>query len=176
MASGTQLANAKQIKQANQARKIRALDSQSAMHVARGSFATLLIVMSAFEFSAACVVSEHPDGVCHLVGFADSKFDTQLYLMLQRSFEDEEQDVQLGQDTYHVEWCGQAQSGYGGIHRFILKPESVEVIFAADMSKTLGGLERLLIAFHLDRVEREALETALSQIFVGSTCLEVVDT
>jgi hypothetical protein len=83
--------------------------------------------MSAFEFSANCVVTEHPDGVCHLVGFADSEFDTELYLMLQRSFVDEEQDVRLGQDTYHVEWCDQRTSGYGGIQRFVLKPQSIEV-------------------------------------------------
>jgi hypothetical protein len=58
--------------------------------------------VAAFAFQASCVVSQHPDGECHLVGFADQEHDTKLYFMLQRSFEDDEQDIQLGMNTYHV--------------------------------------------------------------------------
>jgi hypothetical protein len=148
---------------------------QASLASSRRSCQTLGIAMSSCEFSANCVVTKHPDGACHLVGFADAEFDTQLYLMLQRSFEDEQQDIQLGHDTYHVEWCDQGRSGYGGIDRFVLKRNFVEVIFSPDMAKTLGGLELLRIAIQMNGEARQALEAALSTVFRGSTCVEVVD-
>jgi hypothetical protein len=49
------------------------------------------------------------------------------------------------------------------------------VTFSSDMSKLLDGLERLHIALDLSGEERKALEVALSQVFLGKACLEVVD-
>ncbi|WP_453935096.1 Imm10 family immunity protein [Acidovorax temperans] len=133
--------------------------------------------MSVFSFRAECVVSEHPDGVCHLVGFADNKFDTEIYLTLQRSYEEEEQeqDIQLGMNTYHIEWCDQEKSGYGGITQFVLKPTSVEVCFEPKMAESLGGIERVSISFSLQAGEHQALKEALERIFQGSNCLGFAD-
>ena len=131
--------------------------------------------MTAFVFHASCIVHEHPDGECHLVGFADNKHGTELYLMLQRSYEDDEQDIKLGMNTYHVEWCDQGSSSYGGITRFTLKPNAAEVSFEASMAKALGGMDRLSISFQLQAGEQRALKEALSHIFSGSNCLEVAD-
>lgn len=131
--------------------------------------------MTAFSFRAESVVSEHPDGACHLVGFADKKYDTEIYLMLERSYEEEEQDVQLGMNTYHIEWCDQEQSGYGGITQFVLKSSSAEVHFEPNMAESLGGMEHVSISFRLQASEHQALKKTLQRIFHGSSCLRFAD-
>ncbi|MBD9471166.1 Imm10 family immunity protein [Pseudoxanthomonas sp. PXM01] len=129
--------------------------------------------MSSFAFEAKCVVTEQPDGEFHLVGFADQKFDTRFYLMLQRALEHDEQDRALGMDTYHLEWRGQGMSGYGGISRFLLSSTGVEVSFEPQAVAELDGMEHLSICFQLSRDDFLMLREALGNIFVGSGCLVV---
>ncbi|CAN7562029.1 Imm10 family immunity protein [Pseudoxanthomonas sp. LjRoot143] len=129
--------------------------------------------MSSFAFEAKCMVTEQPDGEFHLVGFADQKFDTRFYLMLQRALDHDEQDRALGMDTYHVEWCDQGMSGYGGISRFLLSPTGVEVSFEPQAAVDLDGMEHLSISFQLSHSEFLVLREALGNIFVGSGCLIV---
>ncbi|MCL2309573.1 MAG: Imm10 family immunity protein [Proteobacteria bacterium] len=117
----------------------------------------------------------HPDGVCHLVGFADHEFNTKTYLMLQRGFEFDEQDVELGMGTYHIEWCGQENSGYGGISQFLLERNCADITFTSGTAEALGGMERLTISFQLMSPEHSALREALEFIFEGSGCLSVAD-
>jgi hypothetical protein len=129
--------------------------------------------MGTFAFEARCVAVGHPQGECHLVGFADEKFDTRLYLLLQRAFEHDAQDVAHGMDTFHVEWCNQEDSDYGGIARFVLGPAGAEVTFEDDAAEALGGMKHLSIAFQLDPPEWLALREVLRNIFAGSDCLVV---
>lgn len=131
--------------------------------------------MSNFAFEAKCVVTEPADGEFHLVGFADQEFDTRFYLMLQRALEHDEQDRALGMDTYHVEWCDQGMSGYGGISRLLLCPNGVEVSFEPQAGAKLNSMEHLSISFQLSRGEFLRLREALGNIFVGSGCLVVAD-
>ena len=127
-----------------------------------------------FAFEAQCVVTEHPDGHCHLVGFADKEFDTRIYLMLQRAFEFDEQDVELGMNTYHVEWCGQENSGYGGISQFLLKTSGAEVIFSQEVAEALDGLKNISISFKLEHSEFLALIERLRHIFDDNDCLKII--
>ncbi len=131
--------------------------------------------MSSFAFEAQSVAMAHPDGEFHLVGFADREFNTKTYLMLQRALDFDEQDVALGMDTYHVEWCGQENSGYGGITRFSLQSGCAEIEFTQDVAEALDGMQRLTITFRLTPFERLALKKALGHIFEGSDCLFVVE-
>src|SRR5262245_56258457 len=71
------------------------------------------------SFHANCVAIDDMDDFW-LVAFADEKFGTRQYLMLQRSYEDDEQDIQLGMNTYHVERDDQGFSCYGGVKHFEL--------------------------------------------------------
>jgi hypothetical protein len=130
--------------------------------------------MSRFEFEAKCVAVECLDGETQLVGFADQKFDTQTYLMLQRAFEHDAQDVEQGMDTFHVEWCSEDLSGYGGIARFVLKADGADVTFDLEAADALG-MQQLSISFHLSAPEREALREGLGHIFRDSDCLVVDD-
>jgi hypothetical protein len=131
--------------------------------------------MGSFAFEAKCVVTKHPDGECHFVGFADQKFDTRFYLMLERAFEHDEQDIQHGMDTFHIEWCKQENSGYGGISQFVLKPNIAEITFEQEASEEIGGLKHLFISFELAPAEQFALRDALGHIFSGTGCLHLVD-
>ncbi|WP_246099744.1 Imm10 family immunity protein [Methylibium rhizosphaerae] len=132
-------------------------------------------MMNPFAFEARCVVFRHPDNECHFVAFADQESDAWLYLILQRSFEDDEQDARLGMNTYHVEWCSQENSGYGGIAQFKLKPNIAEIKLEARMAALIGGFDQLSISFQLVAGKYEALKEALFNIFAGSSCLEIAD-
>lgn len=133
--------------------------------------------MPAFSFTATCIATEDPEGFCHLAGFADRQHGTEHYLMLQRSFEEDEdeQDEELGMDTYHVEWCGQQNACYGGIARLVLQRDGVQITFKREAVEDMGGLEHLSIAFDLSASEYGALKAALADIFAGEDCLETAD-
>jgi hypothetical protein len=131
--------------------------------------------MGTFAFAANCVAVGHPEGECHLVGFADREFDTRHYLLLQRAFEHDAQDAELGMDTFHAEWCGEETSGYGGIARFVLRPDGAEVTFDAEATEELGGMEHLSISFDVDAARYVALREALAQVFADSACQFLVE-
>jgi hypothetical protein len=131
--------------------------------------------MSTFAFDAACVAIDQPDGEFDLVGFADNAQDPESYLILQRALEFDEQDISLGMNTYHVEWCDQEYSGYGGISRAMLTPCSIQFVFDTMGIGFLGGLEALKISLRLQHGQFAELSRVLGRIFEGSDCLFVAD-
>jgi hypothetical protein len=122
-------------------------------------------------FHANCVAIEDMDDFW-LVGFADEKFDTRQYLTLQRSYNDDEQDIELGMNTYHVERDDQSCSGYGGIDRFELYRDRAVVRFTPTGAKQLkaDGLE---ISFEVDGRRFKKLVQRLERVFEGTECLAV---
>jgi hypothetical protein len=74
-----------------------------------------------------------------LVGFADEKFGTRDYLTLQRAYDDDEQDISLGMNTYYVERNDQRWSGYGGIQTFELFRDRVIITFTEKRRYRHGG-------------------------------------
>ncbi len=129
--------------------------------------------MTTPTFHATCLALAHPEGLSHLLGFADSQYHPQRYLLLQRAFEHDEQDTALGMDRYHVEWCGQGQSRYGGIARFVLRPGLAEVDFAPEAVASMG-VAQLRIGFDVAPEQWAALCGVLESIFQGSDCEVVV--
>jgi hypothetical protein len=121
-------------------------------------------------FHANCVAVEDMDDYW-LVGFADEKFDTKQYLMLQRSFADDEQDVRLGMNTYHVERDGQQWGCYGGIERFELQRDRVNIAFTEKGRKCLGSVSAMEITFHVSDRQFRRLKDRLGRIFAGAVCL-----
>lgn len=121
-------------------------------------------------FHVHCVAVEDMEDFW-LVGFADEQFGTKQYLMLQRSFADDEQDVRLGMNTYHVERDDQGWGCYGGIERFELYRESIQVVFDKTGKKCLGKLEGLEISFAVSGREFQKLKHRLKKVFAGSDCL-----
>jgi len=135
----------------------------------------LHINTSSFEFLAKSVVVAPVDDGFHLVGFGDCEVNANTYLTLQRALIFDEQDLALGMDTYHVEWCSQEKSSYGGISQFTLRPDSAEIRFGSNAAVALGGMERLSISFRLRPFEQNALRDALWYIFGGNGCLVIAD-
>ena len=131
--------------------------------------------MSTFAFDAVCVAIDQPDGEFDLVGFADSAQDPESYLILQRALGFDEQGMSVGMDTYHVEWCDQQYSGYGGISRALLTPCSMEFAFDATGIGYLGGLEALKMSLRLQPGQFAELSRVLGRIFKASGCLFVAD-
>lgn len=127
-------------------------------------------------FHANAVAVVHPDNMCFLVGFADDKLDTQQYLMLQRAFEDDvdEQEVELGHDTYYLEWRDQSNSLYGGIKRLELHRDHVACRFLPEASAALDGATSAAIRFDLDEPEFRLLRQRLKDIFRGTAVLHVL--
>jgi hypothetical protein len=122
-------------------------------------------------FHANCVAIEDMDDFW-LLGFADDKFATRKCLTLQRSYEDDEQDIKLGMNTYHVERDDQGFSCYGGIERFELYRDHVVVTFTptgAERLKT-DGME---ITFKVDGRQFKKLVSRLGRIFAETECLAV---
>lgn len=82
-----------------------------------------------------------------LLGFADSEFDTENYLILQRAFEFDAQDHAQGMATYYLEIDDQANSLYGGVSRAVLHPDRIELEFTEEGRGVLGIDEALTIRF-----------------------------
>ncbi len=127
------------------------------------------------NFHATAVALVDPDDMCFLVGFADDALAPQHYLMLQRAFEDDidEQDVELGHDTYHVEWRDQSCSLYGGIACFMLHRDRVECRFSPEGTVVLGGAISARIGFDLDEPQFNLLRQRLKDIFRGTDCFQL---
>jgi hypothetical protein len=126
-------------------------------------------------FHANAVTTEHPDGDCLLVGFADELHATDRYLLLQRAFAHDDQDIALGQDTYHVELCDQGQSGYGGIARCVLHRDRLEVFFTPEVQIELDGVEGASITFRIGDEEYSILQRQLSDVFRGNDCFTMIE-
>ena len=120
-------------------------------------------------FHANCVAIEDMEDFW-LVGFADDKSMTRDYFTLQRGFEDDEQDVALGMDTYHVERNDQRWSGYGGIAAFELKRDRVKVRFTKEGAAIMGVTE-IEASFQVDDEEYSKLKDRLGKIFDGTNFL-----
>jgi hypothetical protein len=126
--------------------------------------------MSSIAFDAMVVSSHDPEEGLFLIGFADDPTNPSQYLLLQRSLEPTDQDRDLGQDTYYLEWCSQEQSVYGGIDDFSLSDSNARIRFAPQATNALGGLSELVISFSLSQNELEALDQGLQVVFSGSRC------
>ncbi len=127
------------------------------------------------EFHAEAVAVVHPDNMCLLVGFADHQLDTQQYLMLQRAFEDDvdEQDVELGHDTYYLEWRDQSCSLYGGIERCVLHRDRFACTLSPEGVAAFDGATSAHISFDLDEPEFRLFRQRLKDIFRGTGALHI---
>jgi hypothetical protein len=67
--------------------------------------------MSILSFTAKFAYASDDDD-CYVVGFADDKFDYNHYVLLQKAFEFDRQDIALDMDGEYIEIDGQENSGY----------------------------------------------------------------
>jgi len=70
-----------------------------------------------------------------MVGFADDEFNTKEHLLLQKALEFDEQDIALGHDKVHITYIDELYSSYGGIIKFELINDVIEIQFDKDTAK-----------------------------------------
>ncbi|MGW8391134.1 Imm10 family immunity protein [Pseudoduganella sp. HUAS MS19] len=117
----------------------------------------------------ASVVSVDEQDEAYIVGFADDEMEPTQYIILQRSIEDDEQEDELGLNTYFLEIGDPAVSGYGGINTATLKQDQIEIDIRQP-SDYAGRVERIIVRFNLLQEGRERLARQLEQILRGSDC------
>lgn len=102
-----------------------------------------------------------------ILGFADDGQQPEHYLLLQRADCFDEQDRQLGMDTYYVELGGQGVAGYGGIERLQLAPGRLTLHFSRDQA-WCRGLPSLEVSWDLGLASVEAVEAAFGEMLLGT--------
>jgi hypothetical protein len=80
-------------------------------------------------FQANAVWAEYDENEELIIRFADLQEDGKAnhYFMIQHTNDIEEQDVQLGMDTYYIERDDQGYSTYGGIEKICLRPNQISI-------------------------------------------------
>ncbi len=119
------------------------------------------------RFSADIVLVDDSDDDFILVGFADGRAGgSREALHFQRSYEWDEQDVELGMDSVYAERNDQSQGGYGGVERVELHRDRVRVVIGEKLAAGIGDSE-FEICVSLPPDEFERLRQGLRTVFAG---------
>ena len=119
---------------------------------------------------ATDVVVDDGDPDFILVGFDSEGPGLRRYLMLQRSYEFDEQDVALGMDRVYIERDDQGYSAYGGITRFELHRDRALISLDAATARKLGNEAEFELRFDLEDRRFEEVRTGLAEVFKGFDC------
>ncbi|AVD89305.1 MULTISPECIES: Imm10 family immunity protein [Pseudomonas] len=121
------------------------------------------------KFSANTFHADHEYDVL-TVGLADDSEDPVDFIILQRSDEVDEQDQELGLDTYYVEIGNPGVAGYGGVDRVEIFSDRIIFNFvgSCDWVKPIKAIEVNTSGVSEDVND---IYSALSKIFHGDTPL-----
>ena len=111
-------------------------------------------------------IEDHGDFL--LVGLVDDELAVGDYLMLQRAYEFDEQDLRIGHDKVYIERNDQGYSCYGGIERFEVAPSTVRIRFDDHGTQVMSGVRDMEVTF--DEARFQDLRIALQQCFKGFSC------
>ncbi|MFJ5509862.1 Imm10 family immunity protein [Pectobacterium jejuense] len=101
------------------------------------------------------------------VGFANSANDPQSFLILQRAEEPDEQDEELGQDTYYVEIGDPGMAGYGGIDDVSITEEKIIFTYSGT-TNWCKRIKTLEIGISPQLAAIDDIEASLRQIFIDT--------
>jgi hypothetical protein len=119
---------------------------------------------------ATDVIVDDGDPDFILVGFDSDGPGPRRYLMLQRSYVSDEQDIALGMDRVHIERDSQGDSAYGGITRFDLHRNRALISLDAATALRLGDEAEFEVRFDLGDRRFEELRAGLAEVFKGFDC------
>ncbi|MGG2041356.1 Imm10 family immunity protein [Burkholderia gladioli] len=119
--------------------------------------------MMNFEFVAAEVSHTFEDGV-HILALASAKSED--YMILQRGTEFDEQDRELGQDTYYLEVSADGVAGYGGVESATLNEGRLDITLA-DNAKWREDLAAIRINVQALK-GLDGLKAAITSIFADT--------
>ncbi|MEI7077453.1 Imm10 family immunity protein [Pectobacterium versatile] len=118
------------------------------------------------RFPAAYYDSSSEEGVL-TVGFADSEDDPQHFLILQRAEEPDEQDEELGQDTYYVEIGNPGVAGYGGIDAVLIATNKI-IFTCSGTTSWCKEIETIEIEISPQLGAINEIEASLREIFIDT--------
>ena len=106
----------------------------------------------------------HPnDGGCATVRFEGT---TEAYILLRRELKPIEHDISLGHDRIKLEVSNQGSSCYGGISRFTIYPEKIEIELNST-GATATQQNKIEIQYEVIPERRSQLRVILRAIFNG---------
>ena len=89
------------------------------------------------------------------------------YLMIQKAYKFDEQDIKLGMDAYHIEINGQENSKYRGVKKISRDVNCIVITLDEQLSSFLGN-EELVINFR-NEIDSNNFYDELNKIIHGST-------
>ncbi len=125
------------------------------------------------EFIANAVSAEFDENDVLIIAFSDLiDQEPQHYFMIQDMLQYDEQDEELGQDTYYILRDDQQYGTYGGIHRITLSSSSVHAELN-EVGRQALGVPEIKIAFQLSDDEYENLKAKMEMVFGERQCLVI---
>jgi hypothetical protein len=124
---------------------------------------------------ADTVAVDSSDPEVTVIDFAENDPVTgvvQHYLILERTHEFDQQDVRLGMADVYVELDSQSRACYGGIQRFTLHRDHVQVILDETAARHLGDVEVIEVRFDAGPSQFHELRDGLRLVFKGFDCYE----
>ena len=112
--------------------------------------------MSVISFKAQAVTAEkNREDKYYMVGLADDKVDYENYVILQKAFKFDEDDIEAGMDGHYFEVNDQGNSAYKCCQKVILKKESIEFLLDASI---INGIESVNIDITTAKISTKFLE------------------
>jgi len=125
------------------------------------------------EFVANAVTAEFDENDVLIIAFGDLiEKEPQHYFMIQDTLQYDEQDEELGQDTYYILRDDQQYGTYGGIHLITLSSSSVHAELN-EVGRQALEVTEIRIAFQLSDDEYENLKTKMEMVFAKRQCLVI---
>lgn len=121
------------------------------------------------RFTANDIIYQISDENSFLIGFADDSNDPNEYIIAEKAFEFDEQDIELGMDTYYFEYADQSNSGYGLCDKVILRRNEICFVLRHKLMETITAITVLYdeaIIKDMDEY-REMLSNVFSNILVA---------
>lgn len=126
--------------------------------------------MQKLQFTAIEIENDVNEYDILIVGFYNP--DEEHYLMIQHQDEYDEDDADLGMNTYHIERDDQSYGNYGGVEKVILQSNQIQFILNPHGKKSLQ-CEEVLIDFEIN--DRQFLELKVSLIKIFAEAFELID-
>lgn len=120
------------------------------------------------RFTAHDIIYQMSDDNSFLIGFADDGTDPTEYVIVEKAFEFDEQDIELGMDTYYFEYADQSNSGYGLCEKVFLRKGEIRFVLSR---KLMMGITEITVTYNegliTDPIEyRKMLSNVFGDILV----------
>lgn len=115
------------------------------------------------RFTAHDIIYQMTDENSFLIGFADDGDSPEEYVIAEKAFEFDEQDIELGMDTYYFEYADQSNSGYGLCEKVFLRKG--EILFVLS-GKRMMGITEIAVTYNEDFItDTIEYQKMLSNVF-----------